>query len=96
MIAGFVANDGQDFKTVLKFDKESLSNEERYEILQKKELIYEFLKGGIQSIEDDLKMKEENKMCKYISIGNNHNCILMKERVKESPRTVMKFEEEEY
>ena len=34
-------------------------------------------------------------MCKDISIGKNHNCILMKERVEQSPWTVMKFEEEE-
>ena len=34
-------------------------------------------------------------MCKYISIGKSQNCILMKERVKESPWTVMEFEEEE-
>ena len=57
VFAGFVANDGQAFETVLKFDKESLSNEERSEILQKKELIDEFLDGGTHSIEDDLKME---------------------------------------
>ena len=46
VFAGFVANDGQDFETVLKFDEESLSNEERSEVLQQKELIDEFLDGG--------------------------------------------------
>ena len=35
-------------------------------------------------------------MCKDISIGKNQNCILMKERVKESPWTVMESKEEEY
>ena len=40
-------------------------------------------------------MKAENEMCKDISIGKNQNCILMKERVKESPWTIMKSEEEE-
>ena len=34
-------------------------------------------------------------MCKEISIGKSQNCILMKERVKESPWTVMDSEEEE-
>ena len=58
VIAGFVANDGHAFETVLKFDKESLSNEERSEILQQKELIDEFIDGGTQSIEYDLEMKE--------------------------------------
>ena len=44
VIAGFVANDGQSFETVLKFDEvkydeDSLSNEEMSEVLQQKELI---------------------------------------------------------
>ena len=62
VITGFVADDRQSFKTVLNFDEESLSNEERQEVLQQKELIDEFLDGGTQSIEDDLKIKEEKKM----------------------------------
>ena len=86
-----IADDRQSFETVLKFnevkyDEDSLSNEERSEVLQQKEIIDEFLDGGTQSIEDDLKMKE----------GKNQNCILMKERVKESPWTVTNSEEEEY
>ena len=85
VFAGFVANDGHAFETVLKFDKESLSNEERSKILQQKELIDELLDGGTHSIEDEMKMKAEKEMCKDISIGKNQNCILMKERVKESP-----------
>ena len=40
-------------------------------------------------------MKEEKEMCKEISIGKNHNCILMGEKVEQSPWTVMKSEEEE-
>ena len=63
--------------------------------MQKKKLIDELLDGGTQSIEDDLKMKEKKEMCKDISIGKNQNCILMKEKVKESPWTVMDSEEEE-
>ena len=64
MIASFVADDGQSFESVLKFeeviyDEESLSNEERSKVLQQKELIDELLDGGTQSIEDDLKMKVE-------------------------------------
>ena len=59
MIADFVADDRQCFETVLKFDKENLSNEERSKILQQKELIDELLDGGTQSIEDDLNMKAE-------------------------------------
>ena len=59
MIAGFVAEDGQSFETVLNFDEESLSNEERYEVMQQKELIDELLDGGTHSIEDDLEMKAE-------------------------------------
>ena len=59
---GFVADDRQSFETVLKFDKESLSNEERSEILQQKEIVDEFLDGGTQSIEDDMNMKVENEM----------------------------------
>ena len=64
VIAGFIANDGKSFETVLKFDEvkydeDSLSNEERSEVLQQKELIDELLDGGTQSIEDDMKMKEE-------------------------------------
>ena len=58
-IAGFVANDGKSFETVLKFDEESLSNEERYEILQQKELIDELLDGGTQSNADDMDMMKE-------------------------------------
>ena len=51
VIAGFAADDGQSFEIVLKFDEviydeESLSNEERFEILQQKELIDELLDGG--------------------------------------------------
>ena len=48
VFAGFVANDGHAFETVLKFDKESISNEERSEILQQKELIDELIDGGTQ------------------------------------------------
>ena len=48
VIEGFVANDGQDFEIVLKFDEDSLSNEERSEVLQEKELIDELLDGGTQ------------------------------------------------
>ena len=64
VIAGFVADDTWSFETVLKldevkYDEESLSNEERFELLQKKELIDELLDGGTQSIEEDLKMKHE-------------------------------------
>ena len=55
VIIGFVADDRKYFETVLKFDEESLSNEERSEILQPKELIDELLDGGTQSIEDDLR-----------------------------------------
>ena len=40
-------------------------------------------------------MKAEKEMCKDISIGKNHNCILMKEKVEQSPWTVMKSEEKE-
>ena len=58
VITGFVADDRQSFETVLKFDEETLSNEERSEVLQKKKLIDEFLDGGTHSIEDDLRMKE--------------------------------------
>ena len=63
--------------------------------MQQKELIDELLDGGTQSVEDDLKMKEEKEMCKEISAGKNQNCILMKEKVKESPWTVMKSEGKE-
>ena len=66
VIAGFVANDGQGFEAILKFDKESLSNEERSEILHQKELIDELLDGGTQSIEYDLEMKVEKEMCKFL------------------------------
>ena len=67
VIAGFVAYDRQSFESVLKFDEvkyeeESLSNEERFEVLQQKELIVEFHDGGTHSIEYDLKMKAENRM----------------------------------
>ena len=46
MIVSFAANDRKSFETVLKFDEvkydeDSLSNEERYEVLQQKELINE-------------------------------------------------------
>ena len=34
-------------------------------------------------------------MYKYISIGKNQNCILMKEKVERSPWTVMRSEEKE-
>ena len=46
VIAGFVADDRQSFETVLKYDEDSLSNEERSEVLQQKELIDELLDGG--------------------------------------------------
>ena len=64
MIAGFVASNGQSFEIVLKFDEfkydeNGLSNEERFEVLQQKGLIDEFLDGGTQSIEDDMNMKTE-------------------------------------
>ena len=59
MIACFVANDGHAFEIVLTFDRESISNEERSEILQQKELIDELLDEGTQSIEYDLKMEIE-------------------------------------
>ena len=95
VIAGFVTNDGQDFETVLKFDEESLSNEETSKVLQQKELIEELLDGGTHSIEDDLKMKAEKEMCKEIYIGKNKNCILMKENVEQTPWIVMKSEEKE-
>ena len=41
VIAGFVADDGKSFETVLKFDEgmydeESISNEKRFEVLQQK------------------------------------------------------------
>ena len=68
VIAVFVANNGQSFETILKidevkYDEDSLSNEERSEVLQQKELIDELhLDGGTQSVEDDLKMKEEKEM----------------------------------
>ena len=56
MITGFVADDGKSFETVLKLDKfkyDELSNEERYELLQQKELIDELLDEGTQSVEDE-------------------------------------------
>ena len=76
VIAGFVANNGQSFETVLKFDEvkydeDSLSNEERSEVLQQKELIDELLDGGTQSIEYDQRMKEEEEMCKFIYTGRD-------------------------
>ena len=48
MITDFVADDRKSFETVLKFDEvkyddKVLSNEERSEVLQQKELINEFL-----------------------------------------------------
>ena len=53
VITSFVADDRKSFETVLKFDEvkyneDSLSNEERYELLQQKELIDELLDGGTQ------------------------------------------------
>ena len=60
--------------------------------MQQKELIDEFLNGGTHSVED-LKIKEE--MRKEISTRQNQDYILMKERVKESPWTIMESEEEE-
>ena len=63
--------------------------------MEQKELINELLDGGTQSIGDDLKMKEENEMCKDISIGKNQNFILMKEKVEQSRWIVMKCEEKE-
>ena len=64
VIAGFVADDRHSFENVLKFDEvkydeESLSNEERCEVMLQKEIIDELLDGGTQSIRDDMKMKEE-------------------------------------
>ena len=59
MITGFVAYDGKYFETFFKYDEETLSNEERYEVLQQKELIDELHDGATQSIGYDLKMKEE-------------------------------------
>ena len=55
VIIGFVADDKQSFETIFKFDEvkyneESLSNEERSEILQQKELINELLDRGTQLI----------------------------------------------
>ena len=57
VIAGFVVDDRQSFETILKFDEVkydeySLSNEERSEVVQQKELISEFLDGGTRSVED--------------------------------------------
>ena len=40
-------------------------------------------------------MKEEKEMCKDIFVGKNQNYILMKEKVEQSPWTVMKYEEGE-
>ena len=64
VITGFVADDRQSFETILKlhevkYDEESFSNEEISEVLQQKELSGELLNEGTQSIEDDMKMKEE-------------------------------------
>ena len=81
VIEGFVADDSQSFETILKYDEDSLSNEERSELLQQKELIDELLDGGTQSVEDYLKMKEEKEMCKDISTRQDQNHILVKERV---------------
>ena len=88
VIAVFVANNGQSFETILKidevkYDEDSLSNAERYEVFQQKELIDEFLDGGTSPVEDDLDMKEEKEMCKDISTRQDQNCILVKERVEE-------------
>ena len=59
VITGFVADDRKSFETVFKFDEvkydeESLSNEERYEVLQQKELIDDLIDGGTRSIGDYL------------------------------------------
>ena len=64
VIIGFVADGGKSFETVLKFDEvmydeESLSNEERSDVLQENELIDELLDVGTQLVEDDMKIKEE-------------------------------------
>ena len=64
VITGFIADDRQSFKIVLKFDEvkyneEIISNEKRYELLQQNELIDEFIDGGTQSVVDDMNMKEE-------------------------------------
>ena len=59
VITGFVAHDRNSFETIWKFDEESLSKEEMYEVLQQKELIDVFLDGGTQSIEDDMNINEE-------------------------------------
>ena len=64
LVASFVANDGQSFERVLKFDEvkyyeDSLLNEEMSEVLQKKELIDELLYGGTQLDEYDMKVKKE-------------------------------------
>ena len=69
VIIGFVADDGQYFETFfifdeVKYDEGSLSNEERYAVLQQKEIIDELLDGGTQSIEDDMRMKAEKKCAK--------------------------------
>ena len=93
-----IADDRQSFETVLKFndvkyDEDSLSNEERSEVLQQKEIIDELLDGATQSIGSDLKMKGE--MYKDISIGHNQNCIVMKEKFEQSPWNVMKSEGKE-
>ena len=77
-ITGFVVDDRQFFETILKFDEESLSNEEKSEVLQQNELIDELIDWGTQSIEDDLKMKAEKEMCKDISIRKDQICILVK------------------
>ena len=91
MTTVFVADDRKSFEIVL-YDEENISNEERSKVLQQNELIDEFLDGGTQSIGDDMKMKEEKEMCKDISIGKNQNYILMKEKVEQSPWTIMKYE----
>ena len=64
VIIGFLADDRKSFETVLnfdevKYDEEGLSNEEMSKVLQKKELIDDFINGGTQSIGVDMKMKEE-------------------------------------
>ena len=56
-ITGFVVDDRQSFETVLKFDEEILSNEERCKVLQQNELINKLLGEGTRSIEDDMKIK---------------------------------------
>ena len=94
VIAGFVADDGHSFETILKldevnYDEENLSSEERSKVLQQKELIDELLDDRTQSVEDDKKIKGEKEMYKDISTRKNKDCIMME---WESPWIVMKCE----